>query len=142
MIGKKKLSVMKKSLLDSFAVLAWIQDEKGAQLVEDILYRAQDAKEQVILNIINLGEVYYCCARLQDLSYAQEILEKINLLPITIYPCPNDLVLEASEIKAKYPLAYADAFIVATAIRESALVVTGDPHFKKVEHLVKIQWLS
>ena len=32
----------KKSLLDSFAILAWIQDEKGAQQVEDLLYLAQD----------------------------------------------------------------------------------------------------
>ena len=142
MRGERKLNTMKKSLLDSFAVLAWIQDEKGAQLVEDLLYRAQDAREQVILNIINLGEVYYCCARLQDLSYAQEILEKINLLPITIYPCPNDLVLEASEIKAKYPLAYADAFIVATAIRENAHIVTGNPDFKIIEHLMEIDWLT
>ena len=132
----------RKSLLDSFAVLAWIQDEKGAQLVEDLLYGAQEHKEQVILNIINLGEVYYRCARAQDMPFARDILEKIKLLPIKIYPCPNELVLEASEIKAEYPIAYADAFIVATALREDACIVTGDPDFKKVEHLVEIQWLA
>jgi ribonuclease VapC len=102
-------------LLDPFAVLAWIQDEKGAQDVEDLLYRAQDGKEQVLLNIINLGEIYYRCARSHDPSFAKDILEKMKLLPIKIYPCPNDLVLTASEIKAEYPIAYADAFVVATA---------------------------
>lgn len=142
MIGEKKLKRKKKSLLDSFAVLAWIQDETGAQLVEDLLYDSQDGRAQVILNMINLGEVYYRCAHLQGLSFAKEILEKIKLLPITIYPCPNDLVIEASEIKAEYPIAYADAFIVATAIRENARIVTGDPEFKKVDHLIKVDWLS
>ena len=54
----------------------------------------------------------------------------------------GDLVLAAAEIKAKYPIAYADAFIVATAIRESARVITGDPEFKTVAHLIEIDWLS
>lgn len=132
---------MKKTILDSFAVLAWIQDEKGAQEVEDLLYEAQDNEEQLILNIINLGEVFYSCARVEDVSFADDILEKIKLLPIKIHSCPNDLVMEASKIKAQYPIAYADAFIVATALRESARIVTGDPDFKKVESLVQIQWL-
>ena len=131
----------KKTLLDSFAVLAWIQDEKGAQFVEQLLYKAQEDKEHLILNIINLGEIYYRCARIRDLPFAKDILEKIGLLPITIYPCPNDLVLEAAEIKATYPLPLADAFIVATALREKARIITGDPEFKKVKHLVEIHWL-
>jgi predicted nucleic acid-binding protein len=133
--------VKKRSLLDSFAVLAWIQDEKGAQVVEDILYRAQNGKEQVLLNIINLGEIYYRCARIQDSSFARDILDKMKLLPVKIYPCPDDLVLAAAEIKAEYPIAYADAFVVATAIRENARVITADPEFKRVEHLIEIDWL-
>jgi len=135
------LNETRKSLLDSFAVLAWIQDEKGAQLVEDFLYRAQEHKERLLLNVINLGEVFCRYARAQDLTFARDTLEKIKLLPIKIYPCPNDLVLEASEIKAEYPIAFADAFIVATAMRENARIVTGDPDFRKVEHLFQIRWL-
>lgn len=136
------MSGKKKSLLDSFAVLAWIQDEDGSQFVEDLLYRAQEHQEEVLLNIINLGEVLYRCARIQDMSFARDILEKIKLLPIRIYPCSNELILEAAEIKAEYPIAYADAFIVATALREDARIITGDPDFRKVEHLVQVEWLS
>ncbi len=131
----------KKSLLDSFAILAWIQDEKGAQQVEDLLYLAQDHKEELLLNIINLGEVFYRCARVRDIPFARDILEKLRLLPIKIYPCPNDLVLEASEIKAKHPIAYADAFAAATAVRENARVVTGDPDFKHLDKIIEIEWL-
>ena len=128
-------------MLDSFAVLSWIQDEPGAQTVEDLLYGAQGGQEQVIMNIVNLGEVYYRCARLRDLPFARDILEKIRLLTIKILPCPNDLVMEASEIKSRFPIAYADAFLVATALRENARVLTGDPELKKVKHLIEIQWL-
>ena len=132
----------KKTLLDSFAVLAWLQNEKGSQHVEELLYRAQGGNEQVILNIINLGEIFYRCARVQDISFARGILEEIRLLPIRIYSCPDDLVLTAAEIKASYPMAYADAFIVATALKENATIITGDAEFKQVEHLVKIDWLG
>jgi len=94
------------------------------------------------MNIINLGEVFYRCARLQDLQFARDILERFRLLPIRIVPCPNDLVLQAAEIKAEYPIAYADAFVAATALSEDAQVVTGDPEFKKLEHLIQVHWLS
>jgi predicted nucleic acid-binding protein len=134
--------VKKKYLLDSYAVLAWIQDENGAQFVEDLLYRARGNKAEVLLNIINLGEIFYRCARVVDIQSAHNLLENIRLLPIRIMPCPNDLVLEAAEIKSRYPIAYADAFALASALREDACIVTGDPEFKEVEHLAKIHWLS
>ena len=132
----------KKYLLDSYAVLAWIQDENGAQFVEDLLYRARGNKAEVLLNIINLGEIFYRCARVVDIQSAHNLLENIRLLPIRIMPCPNDLVLEAAEIKSRYPIAYADAFALASTLREDACIVTGDPEFKEVEHLAKIHWLS
>jgi ribonuclease VapC len=134
--------VKKKYLLDSYAVLAWIQDENGAQFVEDLLYRARENKDEVVLNIINLGEIYYRCARVMDIQSSQHLLDSMRLLPVRIMPCPNDLVLEAAEIKAQYPLAYADAFALASAVREKACIVTGDPEFKEVEHLAEIHWLS
>ncbi len=48
---------------------------------------------------------------------------------------------EASKIKARYPISYADCFAVATALRENATIVTGDPEFKTVQKLVEIDWL-
>lgn len=132
----------KKYLLDSYAVLAWIQDENGAQFVEDLLYNARKNKDEVFLNIINLGEVYYRCARVIGIQSAQNLLDNIRLLPVKIIPCPNDLVLEAAEIKAQYTIAYADAFALASAIRESACIITGDPEFKLVEDLVEIYWIE
>jgi predicted nuclease of predicted toxin-antitoxin system len=35
-----------------------------------------------------------------------------------------------------------DGFAVATAQRENAVILTGDPEFKNVEKLVKIDWLT
>jgi len=45
------------------------------------------------------------------------------------------------ELKAQYPISFADCFTVATALREKAVLVTGDPDFKHVEKIVKIDWV-
>jgi ribonuclease VapC len=42
---------------------------------------------------------------------------------------------------AKHPIFFADCFSVCTASRENAVILTGDPEFKKVEHLVDIEWI-
>lgn len=129
------------SLLDSFALLAWIQDEAGAQRVENLLYEAKDSEQLLLMSIINLGEVYYRCARLKDIAFARELVAQLALLPIRVVSCTDDLVWRAAEIKAQYSIAYADAFAVATALKEDASIVTGDPEFNQVAHLVEIEWL-
>ena len=49
---------------------------------------------------------------------------------------------EAAEIKSEYPVAYADAFCIATAVRAKGSVLTGDPEFNTVGGLVRVIWLD
>ncbi|MEW6298677.1 MAG: hypothetical protein AB1671_13150 [Thermodesulfobacteriota bacterium] len=44
-------------------------------------------------------------------------------------------------MKARFPVSYADAFVVSTAVRLNAMVVTGDLEFHAVAHLIEILWL-
>lgn len=66
----------------------------------------------------------------------------LEQLPIDLVPVDLQLVREAAEIKSKHALSYADAFCVATARRLSAAVLTSDPEFHAVEHLITIRWLK
>jgi predicted nucleic acid-binding protein len=61
----------------------------------------------------------------------EEILEKIRMLPIRILSISDQEVMAAAKIKAKYPISYADAFVVAQALQSRATVVTGDPEYKR-----------
>ena len=47
----------------------------------------------------------------------------------------------AAHIKAGHAISYADAFAVALAQDRGATILTGDPEFKEVEHLIPIEWL-
>ncbi len=51
-------------------------------------------------------------------------------------------MLEAAKIKGQYPVSYADAFAIATAIRLEAVVVTADPEYHSVSKLLEILWLK
>ena len=51
-------------------------------------------------------------------------------------------VIHAAKIKARYPMSYADCFAVATAIKEKAAIITGDPDFKHIEKIVSVEWLE
>ena len=75
------------------------------------------------------------------LESAREYLERLTQLPFEIVnPC-SELIMLAAEIKAQYAISYADCFAVATALKFSAAIITGDPEFKKVEALVKVEWV-
>ena len=131
----------KKRVLDSYAILAFLKQEPHFEIVKDLLRSSGKGRETLLMNQINAGEVYYQIAK-QDLS---ENVGRFwsHFLQLPIFFVANDfaLVLEAAKLKARFPIAYADAFAVATAIREGASIVTGDPDFKHVEPLVKIDWL-
>ena len=90
---------------------------------------------------INLGEVYYMSIRRLGLTAARDHIEQFSELPIRIIPPLSDIIWSASEIKAEYPISYADCFAVATALKFAASIITGDPEFKKVESLVEIVWI-
>ena len=132
---------MPEFLFDSFALLAFFQNEKGAEKVLKFLKETKNNRIEPLISVINLGEILYMTKKRFGDAKKIEILGRIHQLSFNIIPVTNDLVFEAAEIKADYPISYADSFAVACAIDQSAEIVTGDPDFKKVEHLVKIHWI-
>jgi predicted nucleic acid-binding protein len=132
---------MKNILFDSHAILKFSQDEKGADKVEQFLQKSQKGIIRACMSEINLGEVYYQMIRKVGLESAREYLERLKQLPFEIVNLTSELVMQASEIKAEYAISYADCFAVATALKFSATIITGDPGFKKVEKIVKIEWV-
>lgn len=129
-------------VLDSFAFLAYLEDESGKSTVVEILGDAQEGKCQVLLSVINLGEIVYIVERERGVNEAREVLAAIDQLPIDIHPAPRDAVLAAAHIKANYRVSYADAFAVAAAQEHQGTIITGDPEFKAVESLIAVKWLT
>lgn len=136
---------MPEFVLDSWAIMAWLKDEKpAADRVLALLDAVERRAYRVVMNIVNLGEVFYLSAKAKDLVYAKRILENLRSRIVTI-PASDDLVILAATVKAQYPISYADAFAVATAITQNAPLVTGDPELKAVsskEKALKLEWIG
>jgi predicted nucleic acid-binding protein len=130
-------------LLDSFALLAYLNGEPGCGKVREALIAAREGVCDLCMNEINIGESYYILSRKRGAERADYLLDTI-LPGLPIRNVANDFsdVIAASRIKAQYPLSFADCFAVATASSEGASILTGDPEFKSVEHLVTIEWLE
>lgn len=127
--------------LDSHAALVYLKGEKGHEKVKAALADAEKSRAPLLMSEINIGEVGYIILRAKLTNNLDDFLSQFLSLPIRPVPVDFDLVIEAAKIKARYPLSYADAFAVATALRNDAAIITGDPEFKAVTKLVQIDWL-
>jgi ribonuclease VapC len=128
-------------LFDSHALLAFFQKEKGTEVVAKILRGAEKHHRARLICVINLGEIIYMTKRRFGDQKKMEILGRVHQLGFKILPVPEPLVYKAAEFNAEYPISYADCFALACALEHSAILVTGDPEFKKVVHLVSIEWI-
>ena len=129
-------------VLDSFALMAYFQDEKGADLVEKIILDAQYGKTVLLMSVVNLGEVWYTLSRAYSTEIAESQIKKSQNLPIKIVDVDWELTRQAALYKARGNIAYADCFAAALAKLNDAEVVTGDKEFAIVEDDVKVLWLK
>ena len=130
-----------KIVLDSHAVLAYINDEPAAEKVQEYLGLGQEGEAELYMNVVNLGEVYYVLSRRKGVDVANMAMALLKREPITFIIADERLALMAGRIKAFHKLSYADAFAAATAIDLDAVLLTGDDEFRSVEDKVKIEWL-
>ena len=130
-------------VLDSFALLAYLEGEAGRERVQSVLEGAAAQRHKAYLSLINLGEVLYITERERGLVEARRVLGAVDQLPLQIVGVSRGAVLAAAHVKARFPIAYADAFAVVTAQDYRAVVMTGDPEFEPVVDagLITVAWL-
>jgi ribonuclease VapC len=134
---------MATKVLDSWALMAFLNDEPAAEDVEKLLLKAAEDKHKLLLCVVNWGEIYYSIARAEGEAVAGQKAADLATLAIELVPVSDDLQLvrEAAKLKASKKMAYSDCFAAALAKIRNVEVVTGDPEFKEVESEVKVAWL-
>ena len=131
----------KRIVFDAHAILRWAQKESGYQKVKSLMISCREGSASGYMNRFNLGEVHYKTIRVLGLEGAKDFMENFVRLPITIILPDEALIWKATELKAQYPISYADCFAAATALIHNASVLTGDPEFRKLTKVVSVEWL-
>lgn len=129
-------------VLDSYALIAYLENEPEGEKVEKFLKVARSGKTRLYLSVVNLGEVYYITKRERGAEKANETIFIIEQLPVSIIDADKAVSIQAAKLKANHSIAYADCFAAALGILNSARVITGDPEFRKLEKDISLEWLK
>lgn len=128
-------------VLDSWSVIAYLEDEPSAERMEDILTNAHEHKTPLLTTVVNAGEIWYILARKTSIAEADQSLVELRRMGIEFVEADWKLARAAAGFKARHKMSYADCFAAALAKERKAAVVTGDPEFKQIEREVKVHWI-
>jgi predicted nucleic acid-binding protein len=116
-------------VLDTCALVAFFNDEQGADTVEFLFRSAINGDCSILINKYNLLEAYYGYLRANGEDFAENILKTVESSCIKISDVlTNDILRQAGKFKVKYRISLADAIALAQAAVEGATLVTSDHH--------------
>ncbi len=133
---------MKRIVLDASAVMTFFEDRPGAVKVEEIIARAAEGKCELLMSVVNWGEVYYSVWRAKGPGIARKIVAEIGQLPIELVGAGYELTKLAAELQAQHKLPYADCFAAALAADRKASLATSDKDFARVENHIRVLWTA
>lgn len=128
-------------VLDSWAVLAYLEDESSGQAVADLIVEAQENASPLYMSVVNVGEVWYILAREVSEVEAEKAIAELRQLGIEFVEVTWQLARTAATFKVKGKMSYADCFAAALAKEKKTELLTGDKEFKQVEGEIKIHWI-
>jgi len=133
---------MKRIVLDASALMTFSANRPGAEKVEQLIQLALDGKRELLMCVVNWGELYYSVWRDQGPGFARHILAQIAQLPIHLVPADIELTRTAAEFKANFNLPYVDGFTAALASLRKASLATSDRDFATVEKKLNLLWTT
>ena len=128
-------------VLDSWAVIAYLEDEPSGEQVEELIATAHEEQIPIYMSVVNVGEVWYTLAREVSEEEANAGVKILSDLRIQFENVDWELTQEAARFKSQNKMSYADAFAAALAKIKKADLVTGDNEFKPLDGEIKISWV-
>jgi predicted nucleic acid-binding protein len=132
-------------VLDACALIAFLNDEAGADTVVELLAQAEGGVDRLFMCSIQVLEVYYDRIYVKGREYAETVLENIfNSRIIILTEISRDIIREAGRFKTTYSMSLADTFAAATTKMLGATLITKDNEMKEAEEAgeFSVQWLS
>jgi uncharacterized protein len=134
--GKKKMAG-KTFVLDTSAIMAFIEKEDGAERVREILL-----KNTIIIPWLALLEAVYISQRElgeEEALIRYALLRKLNAT--ILWNADEALLLNAARIKATHTLSIADSIIAAVACQNEAILIHKDPEYESLQDVVEMEFL-
>jgi len=128
-------------VLDTWAVIAYLEDEPSGEQVEELIATAHEEQIPIYMSVVNVGEVWYTIAREVSEEEANASVKVLRDLRIQFEDADWTLTQEAAHFKSQNKMSYADCYAAALAKSKKADLVTGDGEFKPLDGEIKICWV-
>ena len=124
--------IKKICILDTSAILTYIEDEDGADHVENLLIDAEKGIVDIYVSFISLTEVFYITLREKDEPLAVERIKLMQSLAVKIQESDEMVNIKAGKLKARNSISLADAYIAALCQIHNGILVHKDPEYEKL----------
>lgn len=129
-------------VLDSSAILRYLDDEAGASRVADIIKAHLTGKCEALIAAPHWGEIAGITCKVRGKPAMELALSRLSAFGLPVVPADADRAVRAALIKVKRQLPYVNAFGVELAAEQPDRVfVTADFDFKAAAGDVRIEFL-
>jgi len=115
-------------VLDACALIALLKNETGADIVSDIYEKASRGEATLLMNRVNLFEVYYGFYKEKGKVYAEKIMDGVIKSVISICEFNRAVFDEAGRFKATYKISLADSIVLSQTTISCGVLLTADHH--------------
>ena len=129
------------TVIDAQPLVSFIRKEVGWQRIGRTIEEALAGTRTLRLTAVNAGEVTYAVERHLGSVAGHRALVAVQAWT-EIVPVDLELATRAGWLKLRGGISYADCFAAALAHRDGIPLITGDPEFKRVEDVIRIEWLA
>jgi predicted nucleic acid-binding protein len=132
-------------ILDTFPILKFFKNEKGAEEVEKILNKIERKEIKGFISSITISELFYILSRFKSEKFAKGVINHIRISNLKIISLDYKIAEIGGKFKFKYSgkgkkkgLPMADAIIAATSyVNDLVLICDEEDYFKIKEIKVK-----
>jgi predicted nucleic acid-binding protein len=127
----------KSFLLDTSALLAFIEKEDGAERVREVLLQ-----QTIIIPWLSILETVYISQRElgeEEALTRYALLKKLNAK--IIWDADEALLLNAARIKSTHSLSLTDSVIAAIATQHNAILLHKDPEYEPLQDVIEMEIL-
>jgi PIN domain nuclease of toxin-antitoxin system len=128
-------------VLDSSAILRYVDDEAGAARVAEIIKSHLAGRCAAVVSALHWGEVAGITCKAHGRQAMDLLLSRLSAFGLQVAAADADRAVRAALIKLKRDLPYVGAFGVELADSEEHVFVTADFDFKAASRDVAIEFL-
>ena len=133
---------MVRYVLDSSAILRYLEDEAGSDRVAEILKDHMAGRCEAVICSLHWGEVAGQTCKGRGAGAMERVLSRLAAFGIRVVSVDADRAVRAALIKFRRAVPYVDAFgVELTTDSPESVFVTADFDFKGARRDVKIEFL-